>query len=412
MKGKWQIRSDDMQTGKNVWLNIKYALLQMMFWTAAASGYAFLTQMLQYKGFDEAQIGVINAVKLFSTVIFQVIIGSFSDKHAKERPLKYIIAFLAGIACILTVIFYGASLSYGFTIILFIGFGATFTCISPMIDALSLLYINNGVHVNYVAGRAAGSAAWAVACVLFGICADRFGVDKLILLQFVFTAGILLVAVVMNKININDGKSAGKQEKVSSALFLIKRYRKYRWFLIGSAVMFMGYNVGTTFLINVFEGLGGNNTHYGIAEFVMAISEVPSAFIFMKFRKKISLDKMMLCCAFFMTLKNVFAAFSGSVSVIIISQSCEMLGFGLFYAGSVFMVEELLSPVDVVKGMSLINAATVGVGEGVGALVCGYINSRFGLAFLMRCSVLISVISILCMMVMCRISKNMERDLT
>lgn len=399
-----------MGTEKNLCLNLKYALLQMMFWTAAASGYAFLTQMLQYKGFDEAQIGVINAIKLFSTVVFQVIIGSFSDRYANKIPLKYIIAFLAGISCIVTFIFYGAELSFGFTIIVFIGFGATFTCISPIIDALSLRYINSGVNVNYVAGRAAGSAAWAVACVLFGIIADRFGVDKLILLQLVFTAGIIFAALLMNKIDVAHNNAAKKQEKVSSASTIIRRYRKYRWFLIGSAVMFMGYNVGTTFLINVFEHLGGSNTHYGIAEFVMAISEVPSAFLFVKFRKRLSLDKMMLCCAFFMTLKNVFAAFSGSVTVIILSQSCEMLGFGLFYAGSVFMVEELLPSVDVVKGMSLINAATVGIGEGVGALVCGYINSRFGLTFLMRCSVVISAVSILCMMVMCRITKYINYE--
>ena len=48
----------------NLVLNIKYAIVQMMFWTCAASAYAYLTQMLQYKGFAGDQIGVINAVKL------------------------------------------------------------------------------------------------------------------------------------------------------------------------------------------------------------------------------------------------------------------------------------------------------------------------------------------------------------
>lgn len=57
-------------TRENRVLNIKYAILQMMFWICAASAYAYLTQMLQYKGFAEDQIGVINAVKLFSTVVF------------------------------------------------------------------------------------------------------------------------------------------------------------------------------------------------------------------------------------------------------------------------------------------------------------------------------------------------------
>ena len=79
-----------------------------------------------------------------------------------------------------------------------------------------------------------------------------------------------------------------------------------------------------------------------------------------------------------------------------------MLGFGLFYSGSVYLVEEMLSPSDVVKGMSLINAFTVGAGEGIGALLCGFINSRYGLTAVMDTSVLISTVSIICIVIMCR----------
>jgi len=116
----------------------------------------------------------------------------------------------------------------------------------------------------------------------------------------------------------------------------------------------------------------------------------------------------MLCCAVFMTFKNMFAAFSDNVWVIVISQGCEMLGFGLFYSGSVYLIEEMLSPADVVKGMSLINAFTVGAGEGIGALLCGWINSRYGLTVLMDSSVVISAVSIVCIVIMCRASNEIH----
>lgn len=413
---------------KEIKLNIKYALLQAMFWTAAASGYAFLTQILQYKGFGETQIGAINGVKLFSTVIFQVIIGSFSDKYAKKISLKSIIAVLAVAACGCTFIFYAAPLSFFETMLIFIGFGATFTCISPLIDSLSVLYINHGRNVNYVWGRAAGSVAWAVACVGFGIFCDHCGVNNLLLLQLLFTVGILIAVLSMDKIILNaeasdKGKRAkGKElrentkkkemvsdETVHTAFYLLKYYPKYTWFLIGSAIMFMGYNLGTTFLINVIEELGGSNTHYGIAEFVMAISEVPSAWIMLKTRKKLSVDKLMLCCAVFMTLKNAFATYTGDVNVIIMSQSCEMLGFGLFYAGSVFLVDDMLPAGDVVKGVSLINAATVGIGEGIGSLLCGAFRAKLGLHGLMQVSVFVSACSVFCMIIMCILPVTLEQ---
>lgn len=363
-----KIRVDTSIKKKNAKLNIKYAILQMMFWTCAASAYAYLTQMLQYKGFTDGQIGVINAVKLFSTVVFQIIIGVFSDRHAERIQLKYIISVLTAVALLLTSVFYEYKLSFVQTVMLFIGFGATFTCISPLIDSMSIKYMNGGRNINYPICRALGARERIAAA------------------------------------NITETRKT----EVHTAGYLLTTYPKYRWFLIGSAVMFMGYNVGTTFLINVFERLGGNNFHYGLAEFVMAVSEVPSAFLLIKFRKRISLDKIMMCCAVFMTFKNMFAAFSDNVWVIVISQGCEMLGFGLFYSGSVYLIEEMLSPADVVKGMSLINAFTVGVGEGIGALLCGWINSRYGLTVLMDSSVVISAVSIVCIVIMCRASKEIH----
>lgn len=363
-----KIRVDTSIKKKNAKLNIKYAILQMMFWTCAASAYAYLTQMLQYKGFTDGQIGVINAVKLFSTVVFQIIIGVFSDRHAERIQLKYIISVLTAVALLLTSVFYEYKLSFVQTVMLFIGFGATFTCISPLIDSMSIKYMNGGRNINYPICRALGARERIAAA------------------------------------NITETRKT----EVHTAGYLLTTYPKYRWFLIGSAVMFMGYNVGTTFLINVFERLGGNNFHYGLAEFVMAVSEVPSAFLLIKFRKRISLDKIMLCCAVFMTFKNMFAAFSDNVWEIVISQGCEMLGFGLFYSGSVYLIEEMLSPADVVKGMSLINAFTVGAGEGIGALLCGWINSRYGLTVLMDSSVVISAVSIVCIVIMCRASKEIH----
>lgn len=403
--------------------NLKYALLQMSFWTAAASGYGFMTQILQNMGFGNDQIGILNAVKLLATVVFQMLIGSFSDRFAKKIPLKAMIAVLAAAAAALTGVFYLGPFSFPGTLLLFIGFGGTFTCISPLIDSLAVLYNNQGEKINYAWGRAAGSAAYAVACIGFGVFCDAFGVSKLLLLQLVFTLAILVTALWMERGQSKAGEKedtpgskaeqlAGaklaevqlteqEKNKVHSLWYLLREYPKFTCFLLGAAIMFMAYNLGTTFLINVIEELGGGNTHYGMAEFMLAVSEIPSALIMTRYRKKIPMDKLMVGCAFFMMLKNAFAAFSGNITVIILSQSCEMLGFGLFYSGSVYLVDEMLPAQDTVKGMSFVNAATVGLGEGVGSFVCGFFRNHFGLHGLMAISVLVGLISVGCMAVMC-----------
>lgn len=189
--------------------------------------------------------------------------------------------------------------------------------------------------------------------------------------------------------------------------YLLMHYPAFTAFLIGSTVMFMGYNFGTTFLIDIFTSLGGSNTHYGISEFVMAISEVPSAVIILKLRRKIPIQWMMVCCAFFMTLKNLIPTYADNIAVVIAAQACEMLGLGLYYAGSIFFIEENLPQVDIVKGTMLVSVATVGIGEGIAAFFCGIIRRQIGLYGLMKTGTFTNALSIIIFLWMCTL-KNKE----
>ena len=161
-----------------------------------------------------------------------------------------------------------------------------------------------------------------------------------------------------------------------------------------------------TVLIDIFTELGGGNTEYGMAEFVLAISEVPSAFIILKLRKRIPVKWMMVCCAFFMMVKNLIPTYADSITVVIGAQACEMLGLGLYYAESMYFIEEQLPGADLVKGASLVSVATVGIGEGIAACLCGVIRSRFGLYGLMKTGTLTNALSIIIFLWMCTLKKK------
>lgn len=390
-------------------LNIRYFFLQVLFWGAAVVNYAYMTQMLQYKGFTDVEIGILAGVKLLVSVVFQVWIGVYSDRNVYRVPLKYLIGMLSGASVVLTLWFY--IMGHNFWVMLFISaaFGVCFTSISPLIDSLSMLYVNHGVDVNFAKGRAGGSFSWAVLCVLAGLYGDNIGVKTLPLFGAALIVILALLAFVMpwepiKRDNFIIGK--GTVEKPHTVRYLLKNYPVYTVFLVASALMFMGYNFGSVFLIDIFRGLGGNNIHYGMAEFVLAIAEVPSAFLVLKYRKKIPLKWMMLCCAVFMTLKNLIPTVSDSITVIILAQTCEMLGFGLFYAGGLYFITEFLPEKDLVKATTLISVATVGVGEGIASLVCGVIRSYVGLYGLMGVATLSNAAAVVVMLVMCLMKKS------
>lgn len=397
-------------------LNIRYFLLQVLFWGAAVVNYAYMTQILQSKGFTSVEIGVLNSAKLLVGVVFQIWLGAFADRTRYTIPLKYLIAVLSAGTGILTVVLYMAGHHFILMLIVSMGFGITFTTLQPLIDSLSMLYCSHGVYINYAKGRMGGSIAWAFLCVLAGLYCDWFGLKTFPL------CGLFLVLLLASMACFMPWESIRKQNLVSekrkkaqidqtiaphTVSYLLMHYPAFTAFLIGSTVMFMGYNFGTTFLIDIFTGLGGSNTHYGISEFVMAISEVPSAVIILKLRRKIPIQWMMVCCAFFMTLKNLIPTYADNIAVVIAAQVCEMLGLGLYYAGSIFFIEENLPQVDIVKGTMLVSVATVGIGEGIAAFFCGIIRRQIGLYGLMKTGTFTNALSIIIFLWMCTL-KNKE----
>lgn len=392
-------------------LNFRYFLLQALFWGAAVINYAYMTQVLESKGFTAIEIGILNGAKLLIGIAFQVWIGVFADKHVYTVPLKKIIAILAITAAILTVGLYLVGHNFVVMLVISLGFGVTFTTISPLIDSLSMLYVNHGEHVNYAKGRIGGSVSWAILCLGAGWYCDSFGLRTFTIwgIVFLIILGIAAITMPWSKIEKNNFRSKGKSvahQQPHSVLYILKNYPVYTVFLLGCGVMFMGYNFGTTFLIDVFTGLGGNNTDFGMAHFVLAISEVPSVFILLRLKDKIPIKWMMLCCAIFMTLKNLIPSYATSIPLVIGAQLCEMLGFGLFYAGSMYFISELLPEADIVKGATLLSVATVGIGEGIAAMLSGVIRHQIGLYGLLKIATITNAAAILIILIMCNLKEE------
>lgn len=402
-------------------INVRYFFLQVLFWGAAVVNYAYMTQILQNKGFSSEQIGILNGVKLLVGVIFQIWIGAFSDRTRYTVPLKYIIALLSLDAGVLTVVLYLANNNFILMLFISIGFGLTFTTLQPLIDSLPMLYTSHGLAVNYAKGRMGGSLSWAMLCVAAGMYCDDMGLSTfpiwgIVVLVILFAASVFMpwdcirLKNLTENIEKKEEMEISSRPKTSTVFELLKKYTVFSVFLIGSIVMFMGYNFGCTFLIDIYRNLGGGNTEYGIGEFVMAISEVPAAFIILKLRNKVPLRYMMVCCAFFMMLKNLIPTYATQVSIVIASQACEMLGLGLYYAGSMYFIEENLPQADIVKGTSLVSVATVGMGEGIAACLCGEIRNRFGLYGLMKIGTLMNLLSIIIFLGMCTLYNKKYRN--
>lgn len=389
-------------------LTMKYGALQGAHWMLAAVGMAFITPLLEAKGFSGLEIGWLNAIKYISVIVFQIWIAAFSDKHAKTIQLKWIMEVMGVVSMVTAGCFWFVKGEFWKAAVILVFFGATVNCMAAIVDSLSVQYMNHGRNLNFTLARACGSVTWAFACIGIGVFADVFGINNILLLQIAATALFIVICMWMDKVDYSQGEKEKKKEEkqenevVHSSWYLICNYPKYTLFLAACLVFYMGYNLNATFLTDVIERLGGSHSDLGYSEFVLAIAEVPVMLFFGKLRKRFSLDQLMVICAIFCTLRAAATTFSPNVLCVILSQGFELFGMSIYYAGSVFFVMENLPDADVVKGVSFINVASVGVGQVFASVLCGMIKEQLGLDCLLYISVAVSFVSILIMMAMKR----------
>ena len=381
-------------------LQIKYSMAQGGYWLVAAVLGVFVTPILLYKGFNEYEIGTLTAVKSLATCVFQIFIAGFADRYAHKIQLKNIIAGLLLVGIFSSFLFYILDSNYVVALLLFILMGIGITCTGPLIDSLAAVYMNSGLFVDYTSARACGSATWAFASLGFGVFCSVFGTENLLLLQVIFLLFLLIVIFLLNRTPSKEQASATvnqEDEGVHSLLWILFHYKKYSIFLIGAFLMALCFNTGSCFLIKAFERVGGSETHLGIANFVLAIAEIPSVFIFYRLRKIMSLDRIFVIVALFNTVKSMGLLIGINVYILIGFQIFEMLGYGLSYSANVSYVMELLPSQDVVKGVSFIGTVTSGIGAAAGFYLAGAIISHYGLVKLEIFSVLCGLLSTIVM---------------
>ncbi len=393
-------------------ITVKYCFLQGGYWTLAAVAMAFTTPLLEAKGFSGTEIGILSAVKYLAVLIFQMALGSFADKYAGRIPLQRILIIMTLINIIFSFLFWWSGHTFWMAMVTLIVFGMTIHCASPLVDSLSIQYMSHGVKMNYGISRACGSLCWAVFCVVVGWIADAFGVNQILLFQIVVSILFLFFSYIMDPVDFSQKKSENvntmpsEQDQVHSCVYLLCHFPKYTLFLIGLVFVFAAYNMNSTFLIDWIGSMGGDHVDYGMAQFVLAMAEIPVALMFYRIRKHFSIDLLMVVCALFCFLRAAATTFASSVTFVILAQGLELFGLSIYYVGTVYFVMDYLPRADAVKGTSLINFAGMGLGEMIGSISCGVMKDTFGLMKLMGTSIVVGFAGVIVMIIMWQIRKE------
>ena len=361
-----------------------YAAIQGLYWANIACTAAYSVVLLQSRGINNTQIGVIMAVRALASLSLQPVMASLADRLCKRIPLKYF-------GLILTTIAFGSNLallfsggSFFLSILIFMFLGASVNVLAPINDALAIQYINGGYSLNYSVARGVGSLMFALNCLVLAGIVGIFGVEATIIVHAVLLVALFLVLTAFQNY---PGPLLGEGERVPKKGSGRKTYRQILKdspalivFLTAAFLMFMGSSSVFQFLPNFMTRSGGNSSHVGIALFVLAAVQFPTSLVYSRIARKISARTLLLIAYIFVCLRSVLVMLSGSPALIIGVMAFDLVGGGLQINSEVFFINDRVGAENVVKGQSLLRIIPGGVGAMLGSLLAGFLIDQTGLS--------------------------------
>ena len=377
-------------------LDWHYIAMQMGFWAMFAAIVAYQTALLLERGFTNGEAGLMTSVRCLAGIVFQPLLGGFADRHPGV-PLKGIV----GVSLALSLaagVWYWAEPAMGLTqtALVWVVIGGLGVSSYPLMDAMAVQFINDGVPIRYSLGRGLGSLAYAVVCVLLGLQVGQWGVETTLATFLLLTAAeIALVFTYPTWHPKAPAEGRAAAERPQSALSLLRSSPRFTLMLAGVLFGLTAVLPLSNFLVNVILSRGGTAADLGLAMFLMGGFELPAAFLFPKLLRRLGSGRILVLSMAFCTLKGVALLLTWNLAGVLLCQPLQMLGYGLFTPASVYFVNESVPPADRVRGQTIMMVASNGLGGMLGGMLAGFTLDLGGANWMLAGCVACGCVSVL-----------------
>lgn len=385
-------------------LDWHYIAMQMGFWAMFAAIVAYQTALLLDRGFTNGEAGLMTSVRCLAGIVFQPLLGGFADRYPGV-PLKGIV----GVSLALSLaagVWYWAEPAMGLaqTALVWVVIGGLGVSSYPLMDAMAVQFINDGMPIRYSLGRGLGSLAYAVVCVLLGLQVGQWGVETTLVTFLLLTAAeIALVFTYPTWHPKTPAEGRAAAERPQSALSLLRSSPRFTLMLAGVLFGLTAVLPLSNFLVNVILSRGGTAADLGLAMFLMGGFELPAAFLFPRLLRRLGSGRILVLSMFFGTLKGVALLLTWNLAGVLLCQPLQMLGYGLFTPASVYFVNESVPPADRVRGQTIMMVASNGLGGMLGGMLAGFTLDLGGANWMLAGCILCGCVgTVLCLLALPR----------
>ena len=351
-------------------LNISYTLVHVAYWAMFAVFTGYQTSLLLGRGFTSGEAGIFASIRCFAGILAQPLLGGWADRHP-EVPIKWLLDGCLVLALAVNGVFYAARPGFWGTAVIFLALGVLELNAYPLLDSMAVQFIAAGVDMSYSLSRGLGSLAYALACVICGQQAVRFGTESLLLTHMALLV-LMIAAVALYPAFPREALPPRvRGEQPHSILYILRSSRPFTLMLVSLFFALAAIMPIVSFMVNIVTDRGGDQGHLGLALFLMGASELPAALLFL---------------------------LAPSLFWILLVQPIQLLGYGLFTPASVYYANANVSPVDQVKGQSIMMIASNGLGAMFGNFLAGYAIDWGGVNAMLGMCLAFGVIGILFML--------------
>lgn len=387
-----------MEKTHQVKLNLQYISMQVPYWMGYSVLSTFTSVFLLSRDFTNSQIGLVLSLANLFAAIVQPFLASFADRMIRIRlsqlaaGMALLLVLFSGILLVVPKVFLIVALIY---ILLY----ACLVLLQPLTIAIGTFFISRGYNLNFGVARGLGSLAFAAASAVTGILIERFSSTVILYLLIGFFLFFALTTLLIDTRRhggtyseslIPEHHEEDHLEEPIGLLEFIKKYKRFIVLLAGVSLLFVFHTITNSYMFQILHPLGGTEANVGSSLSVAALSELPTMFFFSWLLRRFKIHSLMRVAAFFFSVKALLILFAGSIFLINVAQSLQMVGFAMHTMASVYYTNQIIPQKDLVKGQTLMATANT-MGGIIGAFVGGQMLSFLSVSAMLLIGTMISI---------------------
>ncbi|MFI3325578.1 MAG: MFS transporter [Clostridia bacterium] len=353
---------------------INFVCIQGFMWFAWAFT-CYGTAYLQNVGFTASTIGRLNATCSAVAIFSMMFWGMFSDKiNSVKKTLITVSVVSVGLQVLIPFMPTESEYTVLIFFILYPVLCMFRNSMCPLLDSFSVRVCAEK-RLNYSNSRSFGSFTFTVGSIIVSFLIIKSGTiaTAYLLCGFIYIPGLISLFLAPDcKMPVKKG------EKISvSPKPLFKNYH-YMALLVFAAIIYIACTAEYGFITYFMEDIGVANSNLGNFLAVRAVSEIPTLFFIIKFRRKIKLKYLMMVAFTLMGLQClIFSLFVNSLATMMITACLFGAGNGIVIGTVPFYLYKL-APNQLKATAQTIYSAVCSVAGIIGNLFGGVIYEIVG----------------------------------